>query len=283
MKKFWNKSATGADIFIYGEITDDGWRDTDTTAKSFAEDLNSFGGKPVTVHINSGGGSVFAGLAICNVIKNYSGVVTVQIDGLAASAASLVAMGGDKICAASNSLIMIHNPTVELYGNFEGDELAKLQAALDKIKGAIIQTYSARLKNVDIERLLNEETWFSAQEALACGLIDEITGEVSLAVDDAQKMIFVNSLAVSTKNFNVTKMRRAMEADNLEPIKEKYLASLRTAELGRIKALNNLRGKNAAAIGEVTEKFQGKVGLHTNIGGLRIVDMPVGELVPRIC
>jgi len=81
---------------------------------------------------------------------------------------------------------------------------------------------------------------------LACGLIDEITGEVSLAVDDAQKMIFVNSLAVSTKNFNVTKMRRAMEADNLEPIKEKYLASLRTAELGRIKALNNLRGKNAA-------------------------------------
>lgn len=247
MKKFWNKSATTNDIYIYGDITSEAWLDTDTTAKSFVEDLNSYGGQDVTVHLNSGGGDVFAGLTISNALKNYSGNVTVSIDGLAASAASLIAMGGKKICMAANALMMIHDPTVELYGCFSATELTKVQASLAAIHNSIVATYSARAKNIDVEKLLAEETWFSAQEALNAGLIDEITGEVPLQVDNVQRKIFVNSLAVDMKKFDEQKLRRAMEAKVVDKgFEQKYLASVRAAELSRIKNLQAQKCTNAA-------------------------------------
>ena len=238
MKKFWNKSADSADIYIYGEIGA-----YDVSDKSFVEDLNSYGNVPVTVHINSGGGDVFAGLAISNVIKER-GNVTVSIDGLAASAASLVAMGGAKIIMANNALMMIHEPVVELYGLFNSDELSEAQNSLAAIHDAIVATYASRVKNFDIESLLAAETWFSAKEALDAGLIDEIIGEADIKVDDAAQMMFVNSLAFSTKKFDTAKIRRAMGETQMS-IDQKYLASVRTAEINRIKALSKLRGDNS--------------------------------------
>lgn len=216
MKKCWNKSAGSADIFIYGDIVNYDWFDSDVTAKKFADDLNAYEGKPVTVHINSGGGDVFAGLAIYNTLKNYKGDVTISVDGLAASAASLIAMGGKKITMANNSLMMIHEPSVGLFGFLGAADLAKIQNQLAAVHGAIIQTYKNRLGESDIESMVEAETWFNAQEALDVGLIDEITGEVDLHVDDAQKLLFVNKLSVSTKNFDVAKMRRAMGVKNME-------------------------------------------------------------------
>lgn len=218
MKKFWNKAENSNDIFIYGDIASYAWFDNDTTAKSFMDDLNSFKGQPVTVHINSGGGDVFAGLAISNAIKNY-GKVTVAIDGLAASAASLIAMGGAKITMASNALMMIHEARVGVMGYFDIADLTKMQNELTAIKGSIIATYQLRLqshgRDADIQSMVESETWFSAQEALDAGLIDEITGEVSLSVDDANKKLFVNSLAIDTSKFDAVKMRRAMEGKNM--------------------------------------------------------------------
>lgn len=210
MTKFWNKAETTNDIYIYGDIVNYEWFDSDVTAKSFTEDLNSFNGEPVRVHINSGGGDVFAGLAISNAIKNYKGGVTVMIDGLAASAASLIAVGGKKVCMASNALMMIHEAKVGVMGYYAINDLSKLQNELAAIKGAIIATYQNRAKDADIAAMVEAETWFSAKEALEAGLIDEITGEVPLQVDDAQQKLFVNSLAVDTKRFDVAKMRRAM-------------------------------------------------------------------------
>ena len=210
MTKFWNKAETTNDIYIYGDIVNYEWFDSDVTAKSFTDDLNSFNGEPVTVHINSGGGDVFAGLAISNAIKNYKGGVTVMIDGLAASAASLIAVGGKKVCMASNALMMIHEAKVGVMGYYAINDLSKLQNELTAIKGAIIATYQSRAKDADIAAMVEVETWFSAKEALEAGLIDEITGEVPLQVDDAQQKLFVNSLAVDTKRFDVAKMRRAM-------------------------------------------------------------------------
>ena len=209
MKKFWNKAENTNDIYIYGDIVNWRWDDTDTTAKSFMDDLNSFEGQPVTVHINSGGGDVFAGLAISNAIKNY-GKVTVAIDGLAASAASLIAMGGAKITMASNALMMIHEAVIGVMGYFDIDDLAKMQNQLTAIKGSIIATYQSRAKDADIQSMVEAETWFNAQEALDAGFIDEITGEVSLSVDDANKKLFVNSLAIDTSKFDAVKMRQAM-------------------------------------------------------------------------
>ena len=156
-------------------------------------------------------------------------------------------MGGQKITIASNALIMIHNAMVGLFGYYDEENLAKVQNALAAIKGAIIETYSSRLQNVDVEKLLSEETWFSAQEALEAGLVDEITGEVSLSVDDAQHKIFINSLAIDTSKFDAIKMRRAMEVkNNMEPIKERYLASVRQQEISRIRDLQALKCENSA-------------------------------------
>lgn len=270
MKKFWNKAPDSADIYIYGDIMSERWSDTDVTAKSFVEDLQSFNGAPVTVHINSGGGDVFAGLAISNAIKNY-GNVTVLIDGLAASAASLIAMGGAKIVMAKNSLMMLHEPAVGLWGSFEAAELTKIQNALAAIRGTLIATYATRIDAAAAEKMVAAETWLNADEALAAGLVDEIAGEVEVKFDDAQQMIFVNSLAISTKKFDAVKMRRAMEVKTMDdktffdklkaaitdvlttketsepaPQNVEDAAAVREKELKRIRDLQALKCENAA-------------------------------------
>ena len=244
MKKFWNKSADGtADIFIYGDITSEAWTDTDVTAKSFVDDLKEFDDKPVTLHLNSGGGDVFQALTIMNILRQR-GNVTVSIEGLAASAASLIAMGGSRITMADNALMMTHAPSVGLLGYYGAEELTQIQKQLTAVQSAIVQTYSTRVK--DAASLL-DETWFSAQEALKIGLIDEITGAVDLKIDDAQKMLFVNSLAISTKKFDAAKMRRAMEAKTMsetvnqasEPVVD--VAEIRQQEISRIRELVALK------------------------------------------
>lgn len=221
MKKFWNKAEKTNDIYIYGDITSYGWLDNDTTAKGFTDDLNSFNGQDVTVHLNSGGGDVFQALAIHNAIKNYSGGVTVSIDGLAASAASLIAMAGKPTKMASNALMMIHSPAVGLYDFYDAEALTKIQNSLAAVTSAIIETYSSRLQGGNIEEMIKEETWFNASRALELGLVDEITGEVSMQVDNAKKLMFVNSLAIDIKNYDAKKISQAMEAEKMEIKDEK--------------------------------------------------------------
>ena len=268
MNKFWNKATDGdAAIYIYGDITSEAWFDTDTTAKSFVDDLNSFGGKSITIHINSGGGDVFQALSISNVLRNYKGGATIAIDGLAASAASLIAMGGQKITMADNALMMTHAPSVGLLGYYDAEELSRVQTQLSAVQDSIVQTYAARVGKKTACNLVAQETWLNAQTALTLGLIDEITGAVELKVDDAQKMMFVNSLEVSTAKFDAAKMRRAMEAKTMddkfvnqlketvaeamkpatppaEPVVD--VAAIRQQELSRIRDLQALKCGNSA-------------------------------------
>ena len=284
MEKFWNKSSASADIFIYGDITASKWDDTDTTAKSFVDDLNSFGGKPVTLHINSGGGDVFAGLAICNAIKNYSGGVTVSIDGIAASAASLIACGGTKVTMASNALFMLHLPAVGLLGYYDAPTLTKIQNSLAAIESSIIQTYEDRLSRADVPQnqradvsaMIHSETWLTAAQAQSYGFADEITDAVEMKIDDANKLLVVNSISVDMKNFDEKKIRQALEVKTMEVQNEqsffdKLTASIKDAlkpaekteftvevqpvvdaeqirqqELSRIRDLQALKGESAA-------------------------------------
>lgn len=272
--KFWNKASASADIFIYGDIVSDAWFDTDTTAKSFVDDLNSFGSKPVTVHINSAGGDCFTALAISNAIKNR-GNVTVSIDGLCASAATLIACGADKVLMASNALYMIHAPAVGLNGFFDTSELARIQTSMSAIEASILSTYENRLTRsgqdtANIADMVKAETWLNATQALTSGFVDEITGEVDMQVDDAKKLLVVNKLNVDMKKFDEDKLRRVLEAkamakavpetqkpdtapaENPTPEVENKTApvldaaAIRAQELGRIRALMNLRGTNAA-------------------------------------
>lgn len=273
MKKFWNKSETSNDIYIYGDITSDAWFDTDVTAKSFVDDLNSFKCQPVTLHLNSGGGDVFQALAIYNSIRSYKGGVTITIEGVAASAASLIAMGGSRIKMASNALMMIHSPSVGLMGYYDGSELSKIQTQLSAVEDSIIKTYETRLSKtstkLDVREMVQAETWLNADDALSNGFIDEITDAVDMQIDDAQQMIFVNSLAISTKKFDAVKMRRAMEAKTMQikdeqgffdklknaiteamtpkpAVEVQDSAAIRETELKRIRDLQSMKCDNAA-------------------------------------
>ena len=223
MKKFWNKA--GNDIYIYGEIVSERWDDSEVTAKSFIEDLKSCTGE-VTVHINSSGGDVFQALAIHNRLKEY-GNVTISIEGVCASAATIIACAGKKVKMAANALMMIHTPSVGLMGYYDAAEMEKIRNSLLAVEGAILETYKSRLpekNHSEVAEMMLAETWLTADEAKSLGFVDEITGAVEMT----------NQIK-GVKNMANEKMI------------EDAIKQARDQELQRIKNLMALRGENAAA------------------------------------
>lgn len=165
------------EISIYGEIVSEKWFDEETSATSFKDDLNDLGDvDTINLHINSPGGSVFEGIAIHNMLKMHKATVNVYVDGLAASIASVIAMSGDTIFMPENSMLMIHNPWTFAMGNAK--ELRKQADDLDRIAQASIKTYlsksNGKIDEETLVKLLDEETWLSAQEAVDYGLADEV-------------------------------------------------------------------------------------------------------------
>lgn len=172
-----------AEIFIYSDIGYELWEDK-TTAQLFAEELKSLGeNTSIDLHINSNGGDVFDGQAIHTLIKNHKGFVTAYIDGLAASIATVIAMGADKIVMPKNAMMMIHNAWTGLYGN--ANELRKMADDLDHINDTIVNTYLAKVKDktdeTTIRELMNKESWLNAEECFNLGLCDEVSEPVKMA------------------------------------------------------------------------------------------------------
>jgi len=178
---FWrildaDQSESGeAEIEFYGYISEYSWFEDDITPKKFKEGLYSSGkGGPVTVRMNSGGGEVFAASVIKSIMVEYPGRVTVRIDGLAASAATVVAMGGDVIKIQDSAYFMIHDPSIVTWGTIE--EIKKALDLLKTVKAGIVDSYVNRTKLAP-EKLINmmtNETWMTAQEALDFGFVDEV-------------------------------------------------------------------------------------------------------------
>lgn len=166
------------EIDIYGEIIDESWRmsDTETSAPSFKDALKELKDvKQIKVNINSGGGDVFSGVAIHNMLKSHKAHVTVKIDGLAASIASVIAMAGDKVVIPRNAMLMIHNAWTFAVGN--ASDLRKQAEDLEKINSVVINSYLDKNPDIDedeLRSLMDEETWLTAQEAKDLGLVDEI-------------------------------------------------------------------------------------------------------------
>lgn len=165
------------DIFIYGDIETYKWIDEDTTATSFKDDLDALGDvSTINLYINSPGGSVFAGVAIHNMLKRHEAHLNVYIDALAASIASVIAMAGDTIHMPKNSMLMIHNAHVGFRGN--ATELRKMADDLDRINGSAVQSYlqksGDKLDEAKLKEMLDAETWLSADEAFQYGLCDVV-------------------------------------------------------------------------------------------------------------
>ena len=176
MKKFWNwihDDGGGRILRLEGPIDeDDFWGDT-VTPKAFRDDLMADEGD-ITVWINSPGGSVWAAAEIYTMIKDYPGKVTVKIDAIAASAASVVAMAGDRVLMSPVSMLMIHDPITVAAGN--AADMEKAIDTLNEVKESIVNAYAAKtgLRRNKIAELMSNETWMNAKKAVELGFADEV-------------------------------------------------------------------------------------------------------------
>ena len=178
MKRFWRwvRDETELDartLYLDGVIAEDSWFEDDVTPAAFKADLVSGSGL-VTIWINSPGGDCVAAAQIYNMLMEYPGDVTVKIDGIAASAASVVAMAGTKVLMSPVSTMMIHNPLTVAIGDSE--EMRKAVQMLDEYKESIINAYEIKtgLSRAKLSHLMDAETWMNANKALELGFCDEI-------------------------------------------------------------------------------------------------------------
>ena len=177
MNKFWNwvrNEDTGVSELIFnGPISEDTWFGDEITPAMFRNELAKVSGD-LTVWLNSPGGDVFAASQIYTMLRNHKGKVTVKIDGIAASAASVVAMAGDETLIAPTGMLMIHNPSTVAFGNKEA--MQKAIELLDEVKESIINAYEEKsgLSRSKIARMMDEETWLNAKKAQSLGLVDGI-------------------------------------------------------------------------------------------------------------
>jgi ATP-dependent Clp protease protease subunit len=178
--KFVNKGSSRGEIWLYDQVGE-GWFGG-MSAKTFVAEVQKLGKvDTINLHINSPGGSVFDGVAIYNSLNSHPARIEVDVDGVAASIASLIAMAGDEIRMAANAMMMIHDPMGFAMGGAE--DMRKTADLLDQIKGVIANTYAKRTgkKEADVMALMAEETWMTAAEAQDAGFADTVTEEQRIA------------------------------------------------------------------------------------------------------
>lgn len=213
--KFWNvmknEEEKSAELILYGSIGSDEYWD-DISDKAFKQDIENLGDvENITLHINSPGGSVFSAVAIANTLKNHKAKVTANIDGLAASAATIITSACDTVRMPKNALFMIHNPITFAYGN--NQEMQKTVKMLDKVKNSIIETYLNKTKTdkETLSELMDNETWMNAEEAKEYGFIDEILDE------NVEKEVIENKLIINNMTFDISKFKNFKEKKIQEP------------------------------------------------------------------
>ena len=228
-KTIWNivkNDDKNAELMLYGDIAESFWGDT-ISAKEVTEYLADLDVENINVYINSNGGVVDTAIAINNALRRHKAKVTVNIDGIAASAATLITCAGDTVRMPKNALFMIHNPSTIAMGDSE--EMRKQADVLEKYKNSITETYLQKV-NIDKEKLselMDNESWLSAEEALKYGFIDEIIENTDIQV--VENKVISNNMVFNMaefKNFNVDKNiknnGKGSEKMTREEIKNQY-------------------------------------------------------------
>lgn len=245
MNKFWNikkTEAKRASISFLGSIADEkSWGGKETTPSGLQQELKDLGDIDfLDVHINSGGGSVFAGQAIYAMLKSHKAHTTVFIDGLAASIASVIAMAGDEIVMYPGSMMMIHNPWTSVKGG-DAEVLRQTADVLDKVRDSIVAVYVDRtgLSAGTLTTLMQAETWMTAAEAVANGFATKISSNLQIAASMQNDTMILNGVAFDMTNYlrgkeimdrmsNLTKGEKPMSL-------EKMIAQLPNHEQALIK------------------------------------------------
>ena len=184
MQRFWDWESNEDEtriLFLNGAIAEESWFDDDVTPALFRSELNS-GTGDIVVWINSPGGDCIAAAQIYNMLMDYKGSVTVKIDGIAASAASVIAMAGTSVLMSPASLMMVHNPLTIAIGDSE--EMRKAIAMLDEVKESIINAYEIKtgLSRTKLAHFMDAETWLNANKAIEYGFADGILFKDSIPV-----------------------------------------------------------------------------------------------------
>ncbi len=209
MKKFWNWARDADEsrtLYLHGAIAEESWFEDDVTPALFKAELLS-GSGDITLWINSPGGDCIAAAQIYNMLMDYPGNVTVKIDGIAASAASVIAMAGTNVLMSPTGLMMIHNPLTIAIG--DSAEMQKAIQMLDEVKESIINAYEIKtgLSRAKLSHFMDAETWLNAYKALELGFADDI--------------LFREESTPSTAQDSFTFSRRAVTNSLLDKLRSK--------------------------------------------------------------
>lgn len=222
MKKFWKwknqteNNPTERVLTLNGTIAEESWFDDDVTPQIFKDELNSGTGN-ITVWINSPGGDCVAAAQIYNMLMDYKGNVTVKIDGIAASAASVIAMAGNNVMMSPVSMLMIHNPATVAMGDH--NEMQKAIEMLEEVKESIINAYEIKtgMSRAKLSHLMDFETWMNANKAVELGFADSIIEpDKKINEDEKEKSKASDSILFS---------RRAVSVALQNKLKSHYLAN----------------------------------------------------------
>ena len=227
-KRFWNwiENENGRVLYLDGYIAEESWFDDDITPKQFKAELDGADGN-LTIFLNSPGGDVFAASQIYTMLKEYPGRVTVKIEGIAASAASVIAMAAEEVLMSPVAMMMIHNPATVVFG-----EVADLQsgiAMLSEVKESIMNAYQQKtgLSRTKISHMMDAETWFNAKKAVELGFADKVLYETEIPAMESpsaaflfDKMTVTNALMKKLPLEQVTKKAKIESPDNTTPISQ---------------------------------------------------------------
>ena len=213
--KFWNwvKNEEGRTLYLDGYIAQESWWDDEVSPREFKAELEE-ADDDITLWINSPGGDVFAASQIYTMLKEYKGKVTVKIDGIAASAASVIAMAGDKVYMSPTAMLMVHNPSTIVWG--EATDMKRGIEILSEVKEGIINAYETKtgLSRNKISQMMDRETWMSAGKALELKFCDEVLYQESVASENVTGGFIFDKVTV-TNNF-LGKFQRVKPLKNKE-------------------------------------------------------------------
>lgn len=218
MKRFWNWSGPQNQrvLTINGKIAEDSWVDDEVTPQVFQDELSQ-GKGPIDLWLNSPGGDCVAASRIYTMLMNYPDDVNVKIDGIAASAASVIAMAGTKVSMAPTAMIMIHNPLTIVGGQKE--DLVQAAQMLAETKESIINAYELKtnLPREKISSMMSDETWMNVNKAIELGFADDMLGQNKDVTDcysysDKQsELILLNKLKPQAKsNISVKSLQKRL-------------------------------------------------------------------------
>jgi len=219
-RAFWNwvRNQDGSRILtIDGVIAEESWFDDDVTPKLFREQLNAANGD-IVLYVNSPGGDCVAASQIYTMLMEYKGSVTVKIDGIAASAASVIAMAGTEVLMAPTALLMVHNPLTVAIGDTE--EMQKAIAMLDEVKESIITAYELKtgMSRAKLAHLMDAETWMNAQKAIELGFADGILTRETGMPDG----IAINSYQFSRRAVTNSLLSKIPKTEHKQPSEPLY-------------------------------------------------------------